>query len=297
MKSITICDIKFDCSDNILPSFSDVAWVYGKWTKNASVPGWNGFMEQATSGKHYECSKIVCLPFINAPPSDADTVFTSLLAAKEKCESLNLKSCIVTFDQSLYWKARDMVMNSQNPELSDVIVRLGGFHLLMSFMGAVGTIMAGSGLKDLFCVIYAENSVEKMLSGHAYSRAARAHILAHAALSSLVLEQLELTNEESSAVEKIIVDGDKSIVLRAHENSKLYSVRMKLKNMLCKVESNGPTSKLWVQYLRMITLLKDFIQAERMGYWNLHVDTIIEMLPYFHAAGHFKAHICIIRIW
>jgi hypothetical protein len=30
-----------------------------------------------------------------------------------------------------------------------VVVRLGGFHPLMSFMGCIGAIMAGSGLKAL----------------------------------------------------------------------------------------------------------------------------------------------------
>lgn len=37
----------------------------------------------------------------------------------------------------------------------------------------------------------------------------------------------------------------------------------------------------------MITLVKQFIEAERMGNWQLHLDTIQKMLPYCHASGHF----------
>ena len=37
----------------------------------------------------------------------------------------------------------------------------------------------------------------------------------------------------------------------------------------------------------MVTLTKQFIQAERTGDWNLHVATVQKMLPFFHAAGHF----------
>lgn len=37
----------------------------------------------------------------------------------------------------------------------------------------------------------------------------------------------------------------------------------------------------------MVTLLKHFIEAERMGNWQLHLDTIQRMLPFFHASGHF----------
>jgi hypothetical protein len=53
-------------------------------------------------------------------------------------------------------------------EFSNVVVigEGGGGHL-MSFMGAIGTIMAGSGLKELFSEIFAGNSFEKNQSGHA----------------------------------------------------------------------------------------------------------------------------------
>lgn len=37
----------------------------------------------------------------------------------------------------------------------------------------------------------------------------------------------------------------------------------------------------------MVSVLKDFIAAERMGDWNLHLHTIERMIPYFHASGHF----------
>lgn len=45
---------------------------------------------------------------------------------------------------------------------------------------------------------------------------------------------------------------------------------------------------MWVEYFRMVTLVKHFIETERSGNWNLHLDTIQKMLPYFHASGHFN---------
>ena len=54
----------------------------------------------------------------------------------------------VTFDQPLYEQAVNMVVSSaSNSELSSVVVRLSGFHLLVSFMGVAGYIMGGGGLK------------------------------------------------------------------------------------------------------------------------------------------------------
>ena len=58
---------------------------------------------------------------------------------------LKYQSCTVKFDQHLNIRARDIVpkCDKESP-LSIVIVRLSGFHLLISFMGAGGFIMNGS---------------------------------------------------------------------------------------------------------------------------------------------------------
>jgi len=61
----------------------------------------------------------------------------------------------------------------------------------------------------------------------------------------------------------------------------------KLKIQLDKLEKNGATSNLWVQYFHMVCLMKEFIMAERMGNWNLYIQCIQKMLPFFHASGHF----------
>jgi len=46
-------------------------------------------------------------------------------------------------------------------------------------------------------------------------------------------------------------------------------------------------ARLWVQYFCMVSIAKKFIRAERMGDWEAHLNSIKNMLPYFHASGHF----------
>lgn len=229
-------------------------------------------------------SKIICLPFINFPPSQYDTIHTALVLAVEKCKTSN-QTTFVTFDQPLYAKAQEIVAN--NPTFTGVIVRLGGFHLLMSFLGAIGYIMAGSGLKDIFATIYAENSVEKMLAGHAYARAVRAHMLCHLALAHIILETLELTDNDRTTMDQLLGHLSATSIIRADENEEFKVVTQKFKEALTQLEGKGPTAKLWVQYFQMVTLMKHFIEAERMGNWQLHLDTVQRMLPYFHASGHY----------
>lgn len=43
--------------------------------------------------------------------------------------------------------------------------------------------MQDSGLTELFSALYAANSSEQIMSGHAYTKAVRAHMLAHGALA------------------------------------------------------------------------------------------------------------------
>ena len=101
-----------------------------------------------------------------------------MYAATKTCK-IAMQTCFVTFDQPLYHKAVKMVSSgTADGDLSSIVVRLGGFHLLMSFMGAVGTIMTGSGLKGVWSTVYAKESTTKMLSGHQYARALRARFLA-----------------------------------------------------------------------------------------------------------------------
>lgn len=84
--------------------------------------------------------------------------------------------CIVTFDQPLYAKAVEMVFSAAPTDpMSKIFVRLGGFHLLMSFLGSIGFIMAGSGLEEAMETIYAPRAVVHIMNGHAYERAVRAH--------------------------------------------------------------------------------------------------------------------------
>ena len=46
------------------------------------------------------------------------------------------------------------------------------------------------------------------------------------------------------------------------------------------------TSTPWLQYMKMLDILRQFIKAETMGNWRLHLKATHEMLPYFAASGH-----------
>ena len=62
-------------------------------------------------------------------------------------------------------------------ELRILVCVLENFYMEMSFLDSIGHILTETGLKVLFLVVYAENTVPHMLNGKVIARAIRAHIL------------------------------------------------------------------------------------------------------------------------
>ena len=60
----------------------------------------------------------------------------------------------------------------------------------MNFLGSIGNMMAGSGLKEVMSQVYAEGSVEHMLSGKAMARAVRAHLMVNSALNTIATAEM-----------------------------------------------------------------------------------------------------------
>ena len=91
---------------------------------------------------------------------------------------------IVTFDQPLRPQAFIMIENQ--PEIQPSVIRLGGFHTIISYLGSLGHLINGLELQEFLEVIYAPNSMVYMLSGKAGSPAIRGHLLVDVALTALI---------------------------------------------------------------------------------------------------------------
>lgn len=109
--------------------------------------------------------------------------------------------------------------------------------------------MGGSGLKELLTTIYAGQSVDKIMNGHAYSRAVRAHILTNLTLASIVFDEVNMTPVERDEIENLLRGTERSLILSPEEIDSYQMLKGKFKSALKKTEANGPTSELWVQYL------------------------------------------------
>lgn len=124
---------------------------------------------------------------IDMNPSDVTCVSSTLKFGSEHTQRHNIANPIVTFDQPLWWKAFNIIQTEPaDSDLRKVILRLGAFHTEMSFLGTIGHLMAGSGLRELLELIYASNAVDHILTGKAIACAVRAHLIVDVALNALL---------------------------------------------------------------------------------------------------------------
>ena len=98
------------------------------------------------------------------PPAEYDTILTSMLQVKRLSEASGQPFTVLTFDQQLYRYAVEIQWAC--PDLfppSSFLIRLGGMHMLMSFIGAIGNLMTETGLADIMSSAF--SGVHKMLQG------------------------------------------------------------------------------------------------------------------------------------
>ena len=221
-------------------------------------------MQLVVNGTEFEESEISILNFVNFKLSDPSTLYTALRYTQDICDRHEIKLCPVTFDQPLYIKAVE-ILGQDNSELKSLFIRTGSFYNLMSFMGAIGTLMADSGLTDLLETVYALNAAAQMETGLDYARALRAHIPSAAAVTKHILD----VSSEADKINygELVVRINKLIYYRENGSedqewryfSEIPFVDDSV-DELCKIlqvdESDCRTIKLWKQYLENIQPLE-----------------------------------------
>ena len=133
-------------------------------------------IKQATT--IYESASVKFLPIIDLNLSDETCIYSTFLFVIEEAKKLNIPSPDITFDQPLWQKAMGIIKEKN----LQIVCRLGGFHILMSFLGSTGNLMNNSGLEEAFEEVYSEDTIKHILSRYAVARALRAHKLAGSAL-------------------------------------------------------------------------------------------------------------------
>ena len=121
----------------VMDSLYDVIWHSG-WifsSQSHPRPNWSGFMQQSfyKNEVEFQQSDVLLLLIIDLPPTDLTCIYSTLFFIQDQAKKMNI------------------------------------FHTIMSFLGAVGYMMSGSGIEELLELVYAMNSVGHMMSNKAFA--------------------------------------------------------------------------------------------------------------------------------
>lgn len=153
-------------------------------------------MQDISKGIFPGQSVINMLPIIDLDPTNMTCIFSTPLFITEQATKLGINTPVVTFDQPLWLNATEIITDKS----MSMVLLLGGFHMLMSFMGSIGTIMENSGLSTVLETIYGSVSVKHMLTGKAIAMSLRGNFIVESALMAHLLSII-LTQEKASVNE------------------------------------------------------------------------------------------------
>ena len=202
-----------------------------------------------------------------------------------------------------------------------IVFCLGGFHSLMSFVGSVGFSMEGSGLEKVFETVYGKNTVTHMFPGKTISRTLRCHFLVDTPLwmklikyrlpettvstNEKVTEETKDQNISNTTLlpfqEPLLQELDELKTLfytlgkseidafNLEQSAALAKLRERVETQGYLISESG-TTKLWVQYMNYIDIIKMFIRAERTGNWDEDLAATAKMLNLYAARSTFFSY-------
>ena len=242
-------------------------------------------MQTVLDGRHPGKSTVHIMPMIDEKSTDYSFIYSTMMFIDAQARKHG-KTPLLTFDQPLYWKAFEVLAQLMKDGIScDIVLILGSFHTLLSFLGSIGNPMTRTGLQSSFKQVYAENSVphNNILSGKAVARARRAHLLASCALEGLKISEmynidLSSIDDEFGLSDRFLREKDLNDLghllerildreVGVTELTEDESFRRLLINQETFRSSHEKfrTSKLWLMYMDMVDIMCTFIKAERTG--------------------------------
>ncbi|KAJ8886934.1 hypothetical protein PR048_013148 [Dryococelus australis] len=161
----------------------------------------------------------------------------------------------------------------------------------MNFLGAIGYLMAGSGLEDVLQTVYGSNTVNHLLTSKAVSRAFRGHMLVDSAFSSMILSDILSEEKNKHLVENILFLYDnfvrhKKTISDVDNSESRHILNTIITEKANNLRNTSMTNEVWLQYQSMVELSHKLIQADSSGCWLSHLNAIRECLSMFADADH-----------
>lgn len=294
----SVFGVQADCHRQAV--IRDLAWKISRIFEDISLPAWSGF-NAMVSESEIPVAIVRYLPFIKAPPTDFSTVYTVLLQLISIARSLGQHHILVTADLAIYSKAEQILWTKL--ELQDsVTMRLGMMHLIMAFLASIGKLYGDGGFLDILTSsgVYATATAQLMLQGKHYARGIRGVKVAHEAMTHLFLSAAETYAKKNGLpwiddeVHTLATNLQSSIQMKNQSSCSAICLLLENKIANCSEsisqfqafgKDQSGTFIYWNSFLEAGDLLLRLIRADKEADFALHLDSVMETIPYFHLAG------------
>ena len=263
------------------------------------TPRWSA-LNAMVSTVNVNVTAVGYCPMIPKPPNNYSVVYSITKTVQKIISKTSQVNTVITFDEAIYCKAKEIQWRFSD-EFADTVIRMGGFHIAMTFLAVIGKTYEESGLEDILIEsgVYGSNSVVRLLHGKAYNKGVRAHKLLLEALERIQwrsfsswIENKNISIENEAEIEKMLKECNSlSSIGNGDELITSFDSLLKLippiVSILRKFKSfgkeNSDSFMFWEEYLTMVHILLNYVRSERDGIWYLHLSLVAQMLPYFFA--------------
>ena len=249
---------------------------------------WTTFNQLHSTRSEIAKTTIGYMPIILAPAHELSTLNTMVRRALHVARALGNRYAVITVDQALYPQLMELKW-SVSDFRDTLIPRLGGLHITMNFLKAIGQHTEDSGILELWVEsgLLGPNSAEKAKDGKSYAKAMRAHKLTWQAQWQILMPQFktDLHKQDPKTCQTLedaraSKDFDSLLDIVGSETFRQHLT------VFVENRQSDPNFRFWWDYLRMVTVLLAFVRAQRAGLWTLHLESFREMLPFFFRYDH-----------
>ena len=280
----------------VAQSHRQLLWALcrGLFNTACTVTDWNGWISKTTGDTgEIKQSRIGYMKPILHPITDYATVQECLVISMEATQKVQQQVTFVTFDYAAARIAFD-IMWDKPAVFSNVVVHLGAFHTMCSYMGALGKMMAGSGFEDVLIEAgtCASGSINQVMNGSHYNRATKVHKLMVDALERLLLRQFTsqspLEQSQKSQLEVLAACPCFECLVEVMSNTECMEFIEQYSAFKTGVRNGdlGQTGQFWMAYYDSAWTLLSFLEAVKENDLQLYLQSLRTMCGMMFSSDH-----------
>ena len=284
----------------------DILWKLARMYKGEEqhVPSWSAFNAFITD-KSPPVAAVRYMPFIRASPTDYSTIYTALIRLAQLSAQLGQKHILVTADLGIYNKAQEILWSNPPSLDGKVTMRLGGMHITMAYIASIGKLYGDAGLLSILIEsdVYGENTARQLLQGKHLTRGVRSLKLIQEALFRLfwkaMMSRTEQQGQKPPRLEQL-KDVQRSFLAKDRPSTKhlvkviedlhIDEATKSVHIFSTAGSQQSATFAYWLRFMEGVDLLLTMLRAERDADFQLHLNCMMEVVPWFRAAG--RNHYC-----